>query len=66
MTNHFGEIVSSLLTADHTCRRSEDESWEGLPNFNFVKIVFLVGLKVEYGEKLKKLRGWFISKFKID
>ena len=32
MINNFGEIVSSLLTADHTCRRSEDESWEGLPN----------------------------------
>ena len=30
MINNFGEIVSSLLTADHTCRRSEDESWEGL------------------------------------
>ena len=29
MNNNFGEIVSSLLTADHTCRRSEDESWEG-------------------------------------
>ena len=28
--NNFGEIVSSLLTADRTCRRSEDESWEGL------------------------------------
>ena len=30
MINNFGEIVSSLLFADHTCRRSEDESWEGL------------------------------------
>ena len=30
MINNFGEIVSSLLTADHICRRSEDESWKGL------------------------------------
>ena len=30
MINNFGEIVSSLLIADHTCRRSQDERWEGL------------------------------------
>ena len=30
---YFGEIVPSLLTADYTCRRSEDESWEGLPTY---------------------------------
>ena len=29
-TNNFDGFVSSLLTADHTCRRSEDEIWEGL------------------------------------
>ena len=27
--NNFGEIVSSLSTADHTCRQSVDKSWEG-------------------------------------
>ena len=26
MINNFGEVVSILLTADHTCRQSEDES----------------------------------------
>ena len=30
MINNFGEIVSSLLTADHTCRRSDDETL-GMP-----------------------------------
>ena len=30
MVNNFGDIESSLLTADHICLRSEDESWEGL------------------------------------
>ena len=48
MINNFDEIVSSLLTADHTCRRSEDESWEGL------LLHFLI-LLLRYGGCLKSI-----------
>ena len=33
-TNNFDGFVSSLLTADHTCRRSEDEIWEYMKNLS--------------------------------
>ena len=54
MINNFGEIVSSLLTADHTCRRSEDESY------------YYLELKEILTTKFKKFRSHNVSGSLLD